>query len=169
MAGKLSRKRLDVNNPLRFKGITFYQASYGYSPSKDSTFEFTVTSKAGKKEDINVRFGGSFTIPGTEVSGRVVDFSPALGVDESGKLYTYADMMNNPAAFVEFSEHGAVKYRQWILARDPHTWKVGDGVVEFTHLWGAQYTGLQVRKDPGVWIVYLGCLIMAVVFMLRSS
>ncbi len=24
-------------------------------------------------------------------------------------------------------------------------------------IWGAQYTGLQVRNDPGVWIVYYGC------------
>jgi len=29
-------------------------------------------------------------------------------------------------------------------------------------LWGAQYTGLQVRKDPGVWIVYLGCIVMGI-------
>lgn len=159
---EILKKEIDVNNPLRFKGITFYQASYGYAPGKDSIFQFTVTSKTGKKEDINVRFGESFIIPGTAVSGRVVDFSPALGVDESGKLYTYAETMNNPAAFMEFSEHGAVKYRQWILERYPQTWKVGDGVVEFKHLWGVQYTGLQVRKDPGVWIVYLGCLIMAV-------
>ncbi|KJU87151.1 ResB-like protein [Candidatus Magnetobacterium bavaricum] len=26
--------------------------------------------------------------------------------------------------------------------------------------WGYQYTGIQVRKDPGVWIVYLGCICM---------
>ena len=37
-----------------------------------------------------------------------------------------------------------------------------DGVVEFKDLWGAQYTGLQVRKDPGVWIVYLGCIVMSI-------
>ncbi|HEX8947773.1 MAG TPA: cytochrome c biogenesis protein ResB, partial [Dissulfurispiraceae bacterium] len=41
------------------------------------------------------------------------------------------------------------------------TWRVPDGTVEFKTLWGAQYTGLQVRKDPGVWIVYLGSLVMA--------
>jgi cytochrome c biogenesis protein len=34
--------------------------------------------------------------------------------------------------------------------------------VEFIDFWGAQYTGMQVRKDPGVWIVYLGCMIIAV-------
>jgi len=80
----------------------------------------------------------------------VVDFSPALGVDESGKLFTYAESMNNPAAFVEFSEAGKPKFKQWILKRYPETWKSQIGTVEFKELWGVQYTGLQVRKDPGV-------------------
>jgi len=155
------KKVIDVNNPLHYKGITFYQASYGYSPGADSIFQLAVTSNNGTKEDINVKFGESFTIPGTSVSGKVLDFSPALALDESGKLYTYEEMMLNPAAFVEFSENGTMKYRQWILVRSPQTWKVADGMVEFKHLWGAQYTGLQVRKDPGVWVVYLGCIIMA--------
>lgn len=158
---EVMKKVIDVNSPLHYKGITFYQSSYGYSPSRDSIFKFAVTSNNGEKQDVNIKFGESFSIPGTAVTGRVVDFSPALGVDESGKLYTYVEMMNNPAAFVEFWENGKMKYRQWILARVPQTWKVADGIVEFEHLWGAQYTGLQVRKDPGVWVVYLGCLVMA--------
>ena len=61
---------------------------------------------------------------------------------------------------------------------DPSTWQVSparclaasrktaalpDGNrVEFIDYWGSQYTGLQVRKDPGVWIVYLACLIMSI-------
>lgn len=158
---EVKEKVIDVNNPLNYRGITFYQASYGYAPTKNSVFQFTVTSNNGARGDVGVKFGEPFTIPGTAVSGRVIDFSPAIALDESGKLYTYADMMNNPAAFVEFSEGGQMKYRQWILVRAPQTWKVADGTVEFRHLWGAQYTGLQVRKDPGVWLVYLGCMIMA--------
>jgi cytochrome c biogenesis protein len=92
----------------------------------------------------------------------VVDFSPALGVDESGKLFTYAEAMINPAVFVEFMEGGKPKFRQWVLERYPETWKSPAGVIEFKDLWGVQYTGLQVRKDPGVWIVYLGCIVMAI-------
>ena len=159
---EVMNKVIDVNNPLHYKGITFYQSSYGPVPNRDAIFQFTVTSNNGSREDVNVKFGQPFTIPGSSVTGKVVDFSPALALDDSGKLYTYAEMMLNPAAFVEFSDNGAVKYRQWSLVRSPQTWKVADGIVEFKHLWGAQYTGLQVRKDPGVWVVYLGCMIMAI-------
>ncbi|HEX8948172.1 MAG TPA: cytochrome c biogenesis protein ResB, partial [Dissulfurispiraceae bacterium] len=153
---EVMKKQIDVNNPLKYKGITFYQASYGYSPTKDSLFRFNVTSNNGKSEKVERPFGGTFDIPGTNVVGKIENFSPALGQDESGRLYTYAEMMNNPAVLVAFTENGKPKYKQWILKRYPQTWRVPDGTVEFKTLWGAQYTGLQVRKDPGVWIVYLG-------------
>ena len=152
---------IEVNRPLRYKGVTFYQSSYGFAPNRDSIFKFAVAGKDGKKEPVALKFGESFTVPGTSVKGTVADFSPAIAVDESNKLFTYAENMNNPAVFVEFSEQGKPKYKQWILKRYPETWAMPDGTVEFQDLWGAQYTGLQVRKDPGVGIVYLGCIVMA--------
>ncbi|MDA8339681.1 MAG: cytochrome c biogenesis protein ResB [Nitrospiraceae bacterium] len=154
---------IDVNSPLKYKGIMFYQSSYGFSPSKDSLFKISVTpGSGGKKEEIALRFGESFSIPGTNITGKIADFSPALSMDEMGRLFTYAQTMNNPAVFIEFTENGKLKYRQWILKRYPQTWSIPDGTVEFKDLWGAQYTGLQVRRDPGVWIVYLGCIVMSI-------
>ncbi len=152
---------IEVNRPLRYKGVTFYQSSYGFAPNRDSLFKFVIVGKNGKIEAVSLKFGEAFTIPGTSVTGTVADFSPAIAVDESNRLFTYAESMNNPAVFVEFSEQGKPKYKQWILKRLPETWAFPDGTVEFQDLWGAQYTGLQVRKDPGVGIVYAGCLIMA--------
>lgn len=156
------RKRIDVNHPLVYKGITFYQSSYGFNPTQSSLFVLKLMSPAGTTETVRLPFGGSFTLPGTKVTGTIRDFSPAIAQDPSGRVFTYAEMMINPAVLIEFSEGGAVKGSQWILKRIPQTWRVPFGVVEFVDLWGAQYTGLQVRKDPGVWIVYLGCLIMSV-------
>jgi len=158
---EIMKKEIEVNSPLTYKGITFYQASFGFEPNRDAIFKFTVTPSGGKAQDISAKFGEPFAVQGTNFTGMVVDFSPALGVDKSGKLFTYAESMNNPAAFVEFSEAGKPKFKQWVLKRYPETWKSQIGTVEFKELWGVQYTGLQVRKDPGVWIVYLGCIIMA--------
>jgi len=64
---------------------------------------------------------------------------------------------------VDFIDKGAQKYSGWLLKRFPKTWDLPDGNrVEFLDLWGVQYTGMQVRKDPGVGIVYLGCIIMSI-------
>ncbi len=156
------KKEIEVNIPLRYKGTTFYQSSYGFAPSPQSLFHFKVRSKSNKEQEFKIPFDDTFTIPDSNVKVKIVDFTPALGVDESGKLFTYAESMNNPAVLLEFYEGGKIKNRQWVLKRYPNTWVFPEGTIEFVDLWGSQYTGLQVRKDPGVWIVYLACLIMSI-------
>ncbi len=72
-------------------------------------------------------------------------------------------MMNNPAVLIDFTESGKHKFSGWIFKRHPESWQLPDGNrVEFFNYWGVEYTGLQVRKDPGVWIVYLGCILMSI-------
>ena len=44
----------------------------------NSVFRFRITPKDGKTEDIESRFEGSFSIPGTNLTGKIEDFSPAL-------------------------------------------------------------------------------------------
>jgi cytochrome c biogenesis protein len=71
--------------------------------------------------------------------------------------------MSNPGIYVDFADRGTHTFSGWILKRFPKTWDMPDGNrVEFLDYWGVQYTGMQVRKDPGVLIVYLGCIIMAI-------
>jgi len=68
----------------------------------------------------------------------------------------------NPAIFIEFSGLDNKSFSGWIFKRFPQTWNLpGGNRVEFQDYWGVEYTGLQVRKDPGVLIVYLGCIMMA--------
>lgn len=162
---EVMKKSISVNDPLSYEGITFYQSSFGTVPNgmENGTLILNVASANGQTEKINARIGGSFTVPGTSVTGHVTDFSPALSFDQAGKAFTYSDHLSNPAIFVEFSESGKIRDSGWILKRYPQTWQLKDGnKVEFLDIWGVEYTGLQVRKDPGVLIVYLGCIIMAI-------
>ena len=162
---EVMKKSIAVNDPLSYEGITFYQSSFGTVPRgmQNGTLVLKVASANGKPEQVNTKIGGSFTIPGTSVTGHVTDFSPALSFDETGRAFTYAENLSNPAIFVEFSEADKMIYSGWILKRYPQTWLLKDGnKVEFLDLWGVEYTGLQVRKDPGVLIVYLGCIIMSI-------
>ncbi|HIJ60639.1 MAG TPA: cytochrome c biogenesis protein ResB [Nitrospirae bacterium] len=156
------KQQIEVNSPLRYKGITFYQSSYGFSPSPQSLFHFRITSRSKKQLETKIHFDEQFTIPDTNITVKVADFSPAIAMDESGKLFTYADNMVNPAVFLEFYDGKSIINRQWVLKRFPQSWVFPEGEIEFVDLWGSQYTGLQVRKDPGVWLVYLACLIMSV-------
>lgn len=161
------RKRIEVNEPLKYKGITFYQSSYGIVPGSGerSIFIFRIKpAGSNKTEEVRSRFGETFNIPGTDMTGKIEDFSPAIAFDQTtGRPFTYAEQMTNPAVYISFSEKGKPKYGGWILKRHPGTWNLPEGhILEFVDLWGIQYTGLQVRRDPGVWVVYLGCIVMAI-------
>lgn len=162
------KKAIKVNDPLTYNGITFYQSSYGLMPSlRHAKFVLNIKSNSGVSETKHFNFGDKFSIPGTGMEGVIGDFSPALGIDESGRAFTYAETMNNPAVLIEFIEKGKYKYSGWILKRYPTTWNLPEGhTVEFKDLWGAQYTGLQVGRDPGLWFVYAGFALMSVGFVL---
>ncbi|MBA4374403.1 MAG: hypothetical protein C0402_16245 [Thermodesulfovibrio sp.] len=162
---EVMKKSIVVNDPLTFEGVTFYQSSFGMHPDGFSKGVVIVKASAsgGQVQQLNLKVGDKFTIPGTTIEGNLLDFSPALSFDENGKAFTFAEQMVNPAIYVDFSDKGVKKYSGWLLKRLPKTWNMPDGSrVEFVDLWGVQYTGMQVRKDPGVFLVYLGCIIMAI-------
>ncbi|QWR78458.1 cytochrome c biogenesis protein ResB [Candidatus Magnetomonas plexicatena] len=153
---------IEVNRPLKYKGFTFYQASYGPLPDKDALIILKVTPVGGKTEIMSLHTGDYFKIPGTGIEGKAVYFSTALAFDkETKEPYTYSKMLNNPAVFIEFKKDGKDLFEGWVAKRYPKTWNLPDNnTVQLVDYWGYQYTGLQVRKDPGVWVVYLGCLTM---------
>ncbi|MBC7189227.1 cytochrome c biogenesis protein ResB, partial [Candidatus Aerophobetes bacterium] len=152
---------IEVNQPFSYKGITFYQASYGFQPSEHAEFRFTYFDKTGKEHKINARFEEKFNIPGTSAIASVIDFSPALGIDEQGKLFNMDTNMINPAVLVRFDDKGK-KTEQWILTRIPETWDTPYGKLKFNELWGAQFTGLQIRKDPGIPLIYIGSIFLCI-------
>ena len=159
------RKSIAVNNPLSYEGITFYQSSYGIVPGSldQGRFILNLVSRDGKSTTINPRLGDSFQLPSAGITAKIIDFSPALRIDEHGHAITYANQMNNPAVLMEFSESGKKTFSGWLLKRHPETWQLPDGSrIEFLDYWGVEFTGLQVRKDPGVWIVYFGCIAMSI-------
>ncbi len=155
---KVFEKWIEVNDPLKYKGYTFYQSSYGSWPGARGIFRFRYISRDGQVIEKEAEPMKEFELPGG-LKARVIDFSPALAFDETGRPFTYSEQMNNPGALVEFNKK---EFTRWILKRYPQTWQLPDGSsLQLLDLWGVQYTGLQVRRDPGVWLVYLGCIIMA--------
>ncbi|MDP2167200.1 MAG: cytochrome c biogenesis protein ResB [Thermodesulfovibrionales bacterium] len=158
------KKWITVNDPLKYKGFTFYQSSYGLMPDKaDVRFILRLTSPSGQSETLRVRQGEKFLIPGTKLEVTAADFSPALSFDEAGRPFTYNEMMNNPAVHLDITSAGAEEVHKWVLKRYPDTGTLASGhFIQLLDIWGGQYTGLQVRRDPGVWVVYLGCLLMSI-------
>lgn len=135
-------KDIEVNSPLTYKGFTFYQSSYqGYQD-----FILTVTDKGSGEtkqavipfqkqqnwEEMGLRYG----IVNAEAVGQRVTRT---------KLWLKSG--DSPAALTWLDDN-----QQGIVKTENNSYDVN---VKQMYA-----TGLQVAKDPGVWIVYLGCGLM---------
>jgi cytochrome c biogenesis protein len=158
------KKVIEVNHPLTYKGITFYQSSYGMVPNAVGVFVLKTTDINGVEDTLRLRRGESFIIPGTTLKGTIINFSTALARDkQTGALTTYSETMVNPAVAIEFDSPDMEKFTGWILKRYPETGILPDGIkITFEDYWGVEYTGLQVAKDPGVVLIYIASVIMTI-------
>lgn len=141
-------KRIEVNDPLTYKGITFYQSSYG--PAGNAFFKVKVTDNAtGESREIKATQGQHVQLP-NGYSFAVTNFT------ENDRNYGPAMQLhvNTPDG-----KHGA----PFVVWQNFPQFDVKRGGVFSFALLGfdqPQFTGLQVAKDPGVNIVWLGCFLM---------
>ncbi|HUH66975.1 MAG TPA: cytochrome c biogenesis protein ResB [Syntrophales bacterium] len=136
------KRELRVNDPLTYEGVTFYQASYG-TILKDADVELT-DRESGAVRRLKIPFREWTDIPGTKDKVQILRFSP----DFQGL---------GPAIGVLILREGHEPIGSWILMdKEFHGNVVATYRVKVIGSQVAQYTGLQVRRDPGVWLVWLG-------------
>ncbi|SNR58609.1 cytochrome c biogenesis protein ResB [Desulfurobacterium atlanticum] len=143
--GKAVKEQIiEVNTPLSYEGIYFYQASYG----QGRVFFFHKENQNAKEKQLIVAFGQPFYV-GKGKDGKKYFLSPVAAqggiifvdlLTKDGKRIAQAQMMPN----------------NWY--RIPQT-------DQFVAIAGADnkfYTGLQVSYDPGTWVVWTGSTILTI-------
>jgi cytochrome c biogenesis protein len=144
-----------VNDPLTYKGITFYQSSYGPA-GEGGAFFFTVKDrKGGAPIKVTARQGESVQLPG----GR------SMHVTESTQdVRQFIPQMSGPAARIEVHSPGKQPDSFIVFRNFPKLDEDRGGDLIFSYDGSDEkfYTGLQVAKDPGVWVVWFGCTLMVI-------
>ncbi len=169
------RKDIIVNDPLRYKGINFFQSSYGkipnpsppvdaaaVKPGEDIVLHFS-SKASGMAYHQTVRIGEPVDIPeglGKFVIIELTESADFRGVDIG---VTYRGILS-PADGESVEILLPLKFANFDKMRG------GDVVVSIESDVKQQmppggadeifYTGLQVTRDPGVWIVYAGFILM---------
>jgi cytochrome c biogenesis protein len=141
------RKTIEVNDPLQYKGIWFYQSSYGSAGAASATV--AVNSPDGARmETLSLTPGQKVEIPG---------YGKVSGID-------YQDNFQGlgPALLVALEKPGKPPAEFWILQAYPDFDRQrGDTrYLSFAGVDQIFFTGLQVARDPGVNIVWVGCTLM---------
>lgn len=140
----LLQKDIEVNDPLTYRGITFYQASY--EAYRD--FILTITDKAtGQSKRFVMPFQQQATWDDLGLQFGVIN-AEAMG-QRAVRSKIWFKSGNNPPTAVWLADNASTS--------------VTSGDKEYTLTAKQMYaTGLQVAKDPGVWLVYLGCGLMMI-------
>ncbi len=135
-------RKIEVNDPLTYHGITFYQSSY------EAYQDFVITVKvtaSGKQQDFVVPFQKQEIWKDEGLKFGIIN-AKAIGQSMvSAKLW--------------FSDGSASPTLDWINGGEqlPIKTERGEYLVSVKQMYA---TGLQVAHDPGVWWVYIGCGLM---------
>lgn len=135
------KKSIRVNEPLSYKGLTFYQSSYDSIP----LITLTITSADGKKKVLNM-----------PVSEKVEWHEAGMNL---GVMQFLPNIHGTQAAHIWIGDDGFPPEAIWFLKGAEKEFKRGNNIYKasITNVEQRYMTGLQVKKDPGVWVVWLGC------------
>ncbi len=137
------KKTIRVNHPLTYKGITFYQATY------QSVAEAEVKLILGQKEKTLVvkPFGQVAYWPEENIRLGLMDFGEAHGL---------------MAARFWISVDDGAPQSIWVLTNHPRRLetKKGELTIVLEDLRPIYATGLQVKRDPGLFLVLTGFVVL---------
>lgn len=134
-------KTIRVNDPLTYRGITFYQASYQTIPH----VTLRILTSDGRQETL-----------GMPAFKRVMwkEGGAALGV-----IQYLPNVHGSQAARISWTDQTGPGEAVWVLKGREKELQRGSNLyrLSLVEIKERYMTGLQVKQDPGVWLVWLGC------------
>jgi len=148
---KVLSREVKVNHPLEYNGIMVYQFSYGTSLNTQIT-----NSKGEVVKEASVAEHGVLENDGIVV--RPMRFIPDFNPDQP--MVSMSPELRNPHVLYIIYRNG--REVDWGAAKLGEVIPLGHNTVKFT---AAQpFSGLQIKHDPGVPVVWFGFIMMAAGF-----
>ena len=145
-------KDIIVNDPLRYKGINFFQSSYGSMPPKIVKLNFT-SKDTGNSFQRDIAIGQSVELPNG--GGRFY-------LKEYVRNFLFRGTEVGEAVIGILEKPGNEPVEISLPVRFPTFDKMRKGnlIISVEEQGNAYYTGLQVTRDPGVPLVYTGFIFL---------
>jgi len=155
----IQKKQIVVNDPLLYKGVRFYQASYGTNGKVDR-FSMIASNAPGQKREIGLAVNETLPLD-ADTAVRFVEFIPDYAVRD-GQVYRKSNELQNPAAHLIVTSKGQ-DFDYWfppmegVADNSKSPWQ-----FQATDLKMGHFTGLQVSHEPGQWAVWSGVVLLGV-------
>ncbi|MDN5347218.1 MAG: cytochrome c biosis protein [Clostridia bacterium] len=142
--GREIEREISVNHPLKFKGLKIYQTSYGWMTRGRVIAD-------GEAIPFDLESGGELAIDQNSNLRLKLIFVPDFD-EKTGTLRSKSPLPRNPRlACALIQGHNLIEGK---ILREGETGEIKGYRITFSGY--RYYTGLTVKKDPGVTIVYLG-------------
>jgi len=175
--GPVLTQVVEVNEPLTYRGFSFYQSGCGYDwAAARLTLELRKPGDAAFSRTVSLKVGERVRVDAPDATHLVVRrFVPDFVIGEGNQIQSRSDQPNNPAAQVEAWKGEERVFFGWIFAKFPDFGQ-GHGptarpdapkvaVILKDYSAGA-YSVLEAAKDPGANIIWLGCVLVSAGFFL---
>ena len=157
------KKEIVVNDPLVYKGVRFYQSSFGTSNQVDTLIlQVTPKDHPGAPKEIVLQGMNPSPID-DDATVQIAKFIPDF-VIEGGQVYSRSNDPNNPAIELKVVSKKAGVSGTWLFPADPQAPKIGETPYDFISKDGklAPFTGLAISHEPGQYAVWGGILVMGI-------
>ena len=152
------RKDVEVNDPLVFKGVRFFQSGFGQSEMPAAfLIGYGAMASPENVQSVEVPDQGVADFDGNKV--RVMKFYPDA-YRQDGDVFQRSRELRAPAVQLEITAKDGKKGDVWLLYGEPTKAEVVPYALQFASLKLRNETGLQVSYEPGQWAVWSGCLLM---------
>lgn len=150
-AKKLATGDILVNHPMRYRGVRIFQSSYGIAEAKNIRIKFIPDKGESVSMPIEMNEIIKDPVKGGELA--LVQFMDNFVLRGHSMGPTFIGIYIEPDG-----KENMLRLHQYHPGFDRMN-KRGFH-MEIEHLDPVYYTGLQVSRDPGVWLVYAGFLLM---------
>jgi cytochrome c biogenesis protein len=167
---EVEHKKMYVNDPLTYKGIRFFQASYTASTGAPRKLEMEATWQENgveKHRALTLIPGSPAPLDDQGSMVNLVDFIPDY-VLQGNQITSQSDEPRNPAIHLQVARSAGATTNAWVLAKSPELNPPNDtGITfRFVNVQMEATTGLEVAHEPGQWLIWPGCLLLTVGLMM---
>ena len=158
---EVSSKHILVNDPMDDGGIRIFQSSFG-SSGNPREFVLTLKDQPGAAPlSVKLRPGETLPVKEYGLALRALQLIPDFAMHGS-EIHSHSNEPNNPALQVEVTGSGGAQWKTWIFQKMPdlHASEAMPYHIRFESVRMSHFTGLQIAKQPGQNIIWVGCFLM---------
>jgi len=145
---------IEVNSPLIYNGVAFYHLDQGVSPTG------LILDVAGEKAAVRFYSSAKLSGGGSIALGAIY---PDFALDDAGRPQSRSNEYRNPYIEVIYKDAGKAEKRAFLnAAQQGNSVKLGAKTVTIGNFALSQYVVLKIIKDPGIWLIIAGSVILTV-------